>query len=382
MADFDVLIAGGGAGGCSAAITLGARAPDLRVCIVDDGLHERISVGETLPPPAAAILKHLDVYERFEADRHPKAFRTLSAWGSREPAANEFLFGVHQFGWLLDRARFDAMLAAQAKEHGARWKNAKVVRLDRAGDPWTVHCDDGSQITARFLLDATGRPAALSRLAGRVRASQHDRLIACLVRFEGCASATIEPTVEAFADGWWFTTTRADGARIVACMSDSDIVRRRNLGEMDSWRTLLEQSDFVRAATAGATPAGPPRLLAASSCIRSSSGGEPFLALGDAASCFDPLSSQGIVKALRSGVFAAYSACDFLVRGDARGLSRYRLFVQEEFAAYLRTLRDYYSRERRWRDEPFWQRRHGDRAQMKSAAMAATSDVAPVTASP
>ena len=380
MAAFDVLIAGSGAAGCSAAIALGDLAPDLRVCVVSGGPRQRIALGETLPPLATRILKHLGVYERFEADRHPKTFRTLSAWGSRALLANEFLFGVHQFGWSLDRARFDAMLAERAMERGAHWTQAKVAGLARDHDRWTVLCDDGSQIAARFVLDATGRPAVLSQFAAGARAARRDRLIGCLVRFDG--PARMDLTVEAFADGWWFSTPLPDGGTVVACMSDSDIVKSRGLADMATWSARLEETHFMRDTMAGATAAGPPRILPAGSCIRSLRADTPFLALGDAASCFDPLSSQGIVKAMRSGVFAAYAAFDFLARDDPRGLSRYRLFVQREFAAYMRTLRDYYSRERRWSDRPFWQRRLAPRpaaaepGAQSSSALRPSPDVA------
>jgi flavin-dependent dehydrogenase len=84
---------------------------------------------------------------------------------------------------------------------------------------------------------------------------------------------------------------------------------------------------------------------------------QPLIAVGDAASRFDPISAQGIVKALRSGIFASYAVADWLRRGDPAGLRRYRTLVQREFAAYRRTLRDYYALEQRWPDRPFWQRR-------------------------
>ena len=45
----------------------------------------------------------------------------------------------------------------------------------------------------------------------------------------------------------------------------------------------------------------------------------PLLCVGDAASSFDPVSGQGILKALRSGVFASYAVADWLRQGDARG---------------------------------------------------------------
>jgi flavin-dependent dehydrogenase len=74
-------------------------------------------------------------------------------------------------------------------------------------------------------------------------------------------------------------------------------------------------------------------------------------------SCCDPISGQGIVKALRSGIFAAYAAADWL-RGDASGLTRYQELAAREFAGYRRTLHRYYRQEMRWPDAPFWLRRH------------------------
>jgi flavin-dependent dehydrogenase len=110
----------------------------------------------------------------------------------------------------------------------------------------------------------------------------------------------------------------------------------------------------------GARPVGAPKPVPAGS--RHLTGGGPLtlISVGDAASCFDPVSGQGIIKALRSGIFASYAAADYLRRGDERGIMRYRALVEREFSAYRRTLRDYYALEQRWPDRPFWRRRHGD----------------------
>ena len=87
----------------------------------------------------------------------------------------------------------------------------------------------------------------------------------------------------------------------------------------------------------------------------------PLLCVGDAASCFDPVSGQGIVKALRSGIFASYAVADLLVprrRERRRALSLVRdVGVLPPTGT---TLRDYYALEQRWPDRPFWQRRCGD----------------------
>jgi flavin-dependent dehydrogenase len=87
--------------------------------------------------------------------------------------------------------------------------------------------------------------------------------------------------------------------------------------------------------------------------------GPNWLAVGDAASRFDPLSSQGIVKALRSGIFASYAIGDLLVRSDPTGLRRYQHYITEEFRSYTQTRAKYYGQEQRWPQSPFWRRRHG-----------------------
>src|SRR5262249_48624507 len=124
-----------------------------------------------------------------------------------------------------------------------------------------------------------------------------------------------------------------------------------------AWHERLCETRLVRRLVEGGRPWGPPRLAPAGSCCQTSPAGVPLLLVGDAASSFDPLSSQGIVKALRSGAFAAYAAADFLQTDDARSLARYQSFVDGEFAAYRRTWREHYDGETRWRDRDFWRRR-------------------------
>jgi flavin-dependent dehydrogenase len=86
--------------------------------------------------------------------------------------------------------------------------------------------------------------------------------------------------------------------------------------------------------------------------------GEYWLAVGDSASRFDPLSSQGIVKALRSGIFGSYAISDLLTRDDDSGLDRYRRYVFEEFESYAEVRTKYYREEQRWPQSEFWRRRH------------------------
>ena len=72
---------------------------------------------------------------------------------------------------------------------------------------------------------------------------------------------------------------------------------------------------------------------------------------------YDPICVQGILKALRSGIFASYAIADWAHQGDLRGIRRYGRMLRAELAAYREALRDHYAEERRWPEYPFWQRR-------------------------
>ena len=356
MNHFDVLIAGGGPAGCATALSLRDVAPSLRVCVADAAEEKNGVLGETLPPQAAVFLRHLGLQAHFDRDGHAAAFRTQSAWGLPQLIANEFLYGVHQCGWRLDRRRFDAMLKYETQQRGATWRCDHVSGLVHDAGRWTVRFKTGDACTADFVIDATGRGAGLCRHLG-VTPQRLDRLIACVVNFPA-ADTPLDMTLEAFADGWWYATTLPGGERVVACMSDNDIVRHKRLSQIEPWLRAFRETEFLRDVIGDVAPLGPPTLFAANSHHQILPAELPFLAVGDAVSSFDPLSSQGVAKALRSGIFASYSAADFLLRGDSRGIERYRQFVADEFAAYRDTLRDYYQRERRWSERPFWQRRH------------------------
>lgn len=355
MAGFDVLIAGAGPAGCAAAISLGDFAPKLRVGLIDASAPDTTRIGETVPPPIKPILDHLGLWESFAADRHSASYRTLSAWGGPELLSNEFLFHTQQTGWRLDRARFDAMMLRGAAPRVAARIAGKVAKLSFADGLWNVALDDGAIHTARAVLDATGRAAVLARLHG-LRPQRLDRLVSCFAFCENRGGAE-ELTIEAVRDGWWYTAALPDGRRVIAFMSDADIVRRLELGQRDRWLCALGETKHIGAATEGAEPLSAPQFHGAGSQTVLTDSTHTLVCAGDAASSFDPVSGQGIVKALRSGVFASYAIADHLERGDPDGLRRYGRFVKSEFAAYRDTLRDYYAQERRWPDSPFWQRR-------------------------
>ena len=356
-----VVVLGGGPAGAAAAITL-ARA-GRSVVVIEKSLYDRERIGETLPPAARRSLLNLSVWEQFVAAGHLPSPGVLSVWGDEELYQNHFIFNPYGQGWHLDRRRFDAMLAEVAHRAGASlFCGAHIVScLPVAVDGWQVEFTSGGQrhqLRATFMIDATGRPAALARQQGAKRING-DRLIGLAGLLtarspeSGCDACTL---VEASPDGWWYSALLPDARLIAVYMTDADLLPTRPQSRFAFWQTQLEQTIHTRARRRGFDHQASLRVVAASSSRLDRVTGRNWLAAGDAALAFDPLSSQGMRQALASGISAG-EALHRCLSGEAAALGEYGSGTQRVFAEYARQHSVYYGRERRWPQSVFWERR-------------------------
>lgn len=352
--DYDVVIVGAGTAGSAAAAVL---APHVRVIIVDLLHPPAWRIGESLPGAAARLLRAIGAWPSFAAAHHPPAPVRVSRWGSDTPEMLDSFRDPDGAGWRLDRARFEADLRANALERGAIARFGQpVASLSRRGAVWQVELADKSRISARLLLDATGRTSRLMRSWGQ-RSLATDRLT-CVYRLIERATAAPDSAIytEAVADGWWYSAEVGTGHRLIAFHSDADLpapaaVLHRGL-LIDAART-----DGLAEHVVDAIPVGPARMCRASSVARSAAG-SGWLAAGDAAVAFDPLSSQGLFNALATGVEAGEAMLAAL-NGDGLApiWSAYAARIAAIWQAYQRHLLLAYSQEARWSTAPFWARR-------------------------
>src|SRR6185312_4207845 len=237
--------------------------------------------------------------------------------------------------------------------------DARFASAERSEDRWSLKLRGGiERIEASWVIDATGRSAAFAVRQGARRLAA-DRLVGVAVRFRAPGS---DPStlVEAQPDGWWYSAATPESGLVVVWMSDADLVRRQGLSNGPRWFEHLARSRHTAARVAGAVVEAGPVVRAAHSQRLSDFGGDRWVAAGDAACTLDPLSSQGILKALRTGKIASFVALDGLEGpGDraASSLTRYRQLLAAEYSQYLETRAWFYGEERRWPESPFWARR-------------------------
>lgn len=370
-----VVIAGGGPGGVAAALILVRQGR--RVLLVDGAEDDGFRIGEAVPSAVRPLLRDLGVLDSFLADGHLPCYGNISIWGSDEPTASDFIFDVNGHGWHLDRARFDATLRDASRDIGAEVvSSTRLIGAVRGGAGWRVTlttrgaCDE--EVLCDWLIDATGRRSAVARRVGASRLRDD-----ILVAFYACFRATVatdrdsRTVVESAPDGWWYTALVPSGERVVAFLTDADLVDHAALLSTTGFAKWLDSSRYIRSLLLehGYEAVGPVRGTDAGTARLDRVVGAGWAAVGDAAVSFDPLSSQGILTALFTGLRAG-QAIDRALAGDPTELDRYVRRLDEIDRAYRRHHAAYYAAEGRWLDRPFWRRRLGKSVNSESLSPA------------
>lgn len=359
----DVAVIGGGPAGSATAMALSKSG--LRVAIVERQAAPKLRVGETLAPDVRPVLQTLGVWKEFLAAGHIRSVGNRSLWGSDRPSDYSFIFSPYGCGWHLDRQRFDEMLLRAAVSAGATslagFSLSKAVPLSHEG--WTLELSKGREqisLRAHFVVDATGRASVFARHLGAKRQSLDTLvgIVGYLDRGDEQETVAYVTLVEAAEKGWWYSAHLPEGKLVVAYMTDANIAARQEAIDPAKWTELLKATEYTRerAESGGYHLSSVPKIISANSSYLNVAAGSRWMAVGDAAATYDPLSSQGIATALSSGLNAARSimAC---FEGDADALRDYAVRIKQEFAKYLNTRRSYYAIEKRWPDSSFWQTR-------------------------
>jgi flavin-dependent dehydrogenase len=362
---FDVAVLGGGPAGAAAALSLKQAEPALRVLLAEATGYDELRVGETLAPGGRAILETLGCGQRFRREGFLESHGTAARWGGPAIHENEFLLSARGSAWQLDRPRFDAMLAECARDAGVEVRRARFLDASRDAGTWRLRLrtNQGTGgVEAGFVIDATGRGARFATSQGARRLTE-DRLtgVSVIYRWPGPTAPRDGATlVEASETGWWYSAPLPDARLVVAWMSDSDLIRAARVREPARWARHLATSGPTAERARAGEPQAAPRVWAACTQRLSAARGDAWVAAGDAACAWDPLSSAGILKALRTGRLAAFVALDHAL-GKPDRADRYAALVEREHAEYRTAHAWYHGQEARWRDAPFWARRRPPR---------------------
>jgi flavin-dependent dehydrogenase len=347
---WDAIVVGAGPAGAVASFVLAREG--YRTLLADRLGDEGCKFGEALPGSAVRLLRSLGLPVPEADGPHTSIGGTLSSWNSDTLLASDAIRDPHGPGWRLDRKRFDADLRHAATEAGAIYRADDVSDLQRRDDHWEVRFRGGGTGCTRWIVDATGRRAAVARRL-RVRRIRDSRLIAFYATGRSDPNFRLDRTIiEAVPGGWWYAARLPSGAPVAGFHTDARTAARLR-ADPGAWFEKLAETRHVARIVSPAQFEAPARAFDARGARLSSVAGQGWIACGDAAICFDPVSGQGIFSALHSGYASGMAVIDALDRCTGK-LDAYSSQMNEVWDIYRRRLRAIYRDVGRWPVDGFW----------------------------
>ncbi|MGA9768362.1 MAG: FAD-dependent monooxygenase [Blastocatellia bacterium] len=354
------IIVGGGPAGAALAITLARRG--VRAVVLESRSAPDVKVGECIPPDTNPLLEKLGIKDRMTRNGHMLLYGKRSVWGSDAVIEQDFIFGVNGPGWQLNRLNFEKQLSDAARAEGIDFLfGHRLITCSLQDRRWRLKVNTPGgirEMEADFVVDASGRPARLARQMGSNQI-RYDKLIAVVAEIRYAAQPSHFTTVEAVASGWWYSAHLPEGVMSILYLTDSDLIDHKTIRHIDCWQAELEKTVHIRnyLRESEGSFLKPLRIIPADSLRLDAVIGERWLAVGDAASAYDPLASYGISAALGAGFYGGHAVADFLA-GNSSALDTYSAISDQSYARYLFMRWEHYRLEQRWAGEPFWQRRH------------------------
>lgn len=363
----DVLIVGGGPAGAAAAISLLTYGKDISVTIIEQSDLGTRRVGEHVSAGIFGLLDYLQLkWEDFGPDCFVPTYGNTSYWGIDQPILRDSIFTTEAASYQLDRMQFDLTLLEHVAELGGqvfpRTKCTQFTQLEHM--QWKVdlkHPTTGTfDITARFLIDASGRQASVCRQIG-VDNKKADQLmgVGAFLQFGDGRALAHNVVLETVENGWWYSAILSQDTMTVVFFSDADLISKHGYHKTDNWNQLLQETKQVKQLVKGAHAHEGVWIRNAHTQMSRSPGCKAFLAIGDAAVSFDPISSMGIGFAITSACQAAAIVQAELSAPDPQRIAVYQADLERHFTQYQTLRKKIYREERRWPLSAFWQRRQG-----------------------
>lgn len=347
-------IIGGGPAALATAIKL--KQLNCNVVVFESSNYDTITVGEHLAAEVVHEFKKLNIPLAILTENSIPCTEVQSAWGGNTLHFNESIFNPFGNGYILSRPAFDSALFKFCTQIGITAKiGTRVSKIAQTKTGWELHYNKQS-MQVDFIVDACGRN---SKFFTDKNQQNEDTLIGITNHLKPIHKTQITNSfllIEPTQEGWWYSVQNATNNLICTFMTDAKIWQK-NKGNKDLFiQKQLNNTVHTKKRVAYFKTNNNYTIQSAHSKLDNQIVGKNWLKVGDAAQSFDPLSSAGIIKGIKTGQLAADSIYTYL-NNNKFALNNYKTTLQKQFKEYLNNRAIYYNKEQRWTYAPFWYHR-------------------------
>jgi len=298
--DYDVVVAGGGPAGSTAATLLARQGH--RVLLLEKDKHPRFHIGESMLPFSETVVERLGIDWSVN-----NQFKNGAVFmDERSGRRMHFPLSAERRTFQIERAPFDQLLFENAGVHGAETRQEeKVLEFSCTADGVDITTERG-RYRSRYLIDATGRSALLGRGQGAISRIDNLGRFAIYCHYEHIAEnaeadelfRTGNIYVPVVDIGWIWIIPLAGRRLSVGLVVQKE--RPKDCDVEGLFLRYVAQSSILGKFLEGARPFAPIRTEADFSYTNSRRFGLRYACCGDAAGFLDPVFSSGVFLAFTS----------------------------------------------------------------------------------
>jgi flavin-dependent dehydrogenase len=372
-----IAIIGGGPAGSATALALmqslaatqGYQADRCQVHLYDMSSGVDRDPPGNISPAVTPVLKKLCIEDIVNNGDIRFSGRANNAQRSSEPLkSNEFTPISQESDCTLNAEKLDQQLLDRAIEAGVQlhqgWRLIDVKQGNgRTHLDFSFNEELQKTVKADFVVDATGKVSAFARSLNVCRKVFDEVTFLCTVVDIPAGEDNHQHTfVEAVDQGWWYAARLPNNKMIVTFCADKKNIKHYQWDKPRQWLALLKQTTWLRQNVPQTLFNIPIEALDISIQIEPSSllsavCGEGWLAVGDAASSYEPFTSGGMTKAVTHGEIAGSAIAKLLTQHRPDALLAYQKQVVDDFNQHVGTSNELNNNDNRFAEAKFWYKR-------------------------
>lgn len=358
MLEYDVCVFGGGPSGSVIAKRLSELGHN--VVLVEKQAFPRWHIGLSLTSGIHHWLELLQVDELVKEKQFHQTLTSYVLWENDE--IRKKTFSPERSGYHVDRGEFDQVLLESAKQSGVTILQPcsfNNLKEDESGN-WNVtvtHDNQKKQLSAKFIVEATGRKSILK---GSKKAYLPNT-IATYAFWDQKVQGSEASFIEAGKDEWFWAAPVSKDQYVACIFSDADAIKTYDsvnnfYEEKISQFTLLNLHQNI------SRPKNYKVVSCSSTAYKDEKPiGTNYIKVGDAAFSLDPISAQGVQKAIKSAYQGAIVVNTILRKEDtATAISYYDQMIDREIQKNKRWTQDFYNQQQRFTEGEFWMKRKNE----------------------